>query len=634
MNTLNHPTIHPLNHRFAVLCLALVCAGATAVRAATTITVTSTADSGPGSLREALASAADGDTIDASSLSGTILLTSGELLVTNSVDILGPGPATLAVDGNFPNTTNRVFRINTNTVVSISGLTITNGHAYIGDGSPADWGGGIYNDHATLTVSNCTLSGNYAGFYGGGIFNDGSRGSSATLTIVNSTLSGNAVEVFGGGIVNDGQSGSATLTIVNSTLSGNEASGGGGIYNTDFGEGGTASVQIINSTISSNSAAGNIGGGIVNDGQSGSVSLTIVNSTLIGNSAINGGGIYNTLGALTIVNSTLSGNSAPNGGGGGISNEGGTLIVKNSALSGNSAASEGGGIRNDGAGIATVTVESSTLSGNSVEFGSGGGIFVEVGDLTISNSTLSGNSAAFGGGGIVNLGTLVINSSIVALNTAPTDPDIAGGPYTGSFNFIGGDPLLGPLQDNGGPTFTHALLPGSPAIDQGKNFSGSATDQRGFARPVDFAAIANAAGGDGSDIGAFEVQTLDSDGDGVRDDLDSCPNTAPGAVVDADGCSIDQLVPCSGPLSSGAWRNHGQYVSRVAKAANQFLAAGLITEEQKGEIVSQAASSHCGKRSTGARNVIATLPPGNPKGNGVPGTGQGSPDNKPLVCCP
>src|SRR6266849_4625612 len=90
-----------------------------------TITVTSTADSGAGTLRAALASAANGDTIDASGVTGTILLTSGELLVTNSVTIFGPGPANLAVDGNAAS---RAFNIS-GTVVTIAGLTITNGKA-------------------------------------------------------------------------------------------------------------------------------------------------------------------------------------------------------------------------------------------------------------------------------------------------------------------------------------------------------------------------------------------------------------------------------------------------------------------------------------------------------------------------
>src|SRR6266852_5528046 len=115
------------------------------------ITVTNTADSGPGTLRAALASAANGDTIDATGVSGSILLTSGELLVTNSVTILGPGPANLAVNGNAAS---RVFHIS-GTVVTIAGLTITNGRADSG-------GGGIFNDHSILTVSACTLTGNSA----------------------------------------------------------------------------------------------------------------------------------------------------------------------------------------------------------------------------------------------------------------------------------------------------------------------------------------------------------------------------------------------------------------------------------------------------------------------------------------
>src|SRR5206468_543745 len=106
----------------AILVLAV-----TPLRAAT-ITVTNTNDSGPGSLRDALANAANGDVIDASSITGTILLTSGELLVTNSVNILGPGPDMLMVNGNAAS---RVFHVDSNTVVSISSLTITNGHVSV-----------------------------------------------------------------------------------------------------------------------------------------------------------------------------------------------------------------------------------------------------------------------------------------------------------------------------------------------------------------------------------------------------------------------------------------------------------------------------------------------------------------------
>ncbi len=86
----------------------------------------------------------------------------------------------------------------------------------------------------------------------------------------------------------------------------------------------------------------------------------------------------------------------------------------------------------------------------------------------------------------------------------------------------------------------------------------------------------------------------DEDGDGVPDSLDLCPGTPAGAIVDANGCSIDQLAPCNGPISGGTWKNHGQYVSAVAQAAEAFLAQGLISPAQADEIVAQAAQSNCG----------------------------------------
>ena len=88
----------------------------------------------------------------------------------------------------------------------------------------------------------------------------------------------------------------------------------------------------------------------------------------------------------------------------------------------------------------------------------------------------------------------------------------------------------------------------------------------------------------------------DSDGDGVADSQDKCPNTPAGAVVDAHGCTIDQLVPCAGPASGGTWKNRGQYVSAVARTAEAFLAAGLITEAEKAAIVKTAAQSDCGRK--------------------------------------
>src|SRR5678816_3450238 len=134
-----------------------------------TITVMNTNDNGAGSLRQALADAVNGDTIDFnSSLNGqTIMLASGELFVATNVAINGPGANMLAVDANHAS---RVFYIGNHRNVTISGLTITNGSAP----DPYHRGGGIYNDYnATLTLSSCTISGNsgYQGV-GGGIYND------------------------------------------------------------------------------------------------------------------------------------------------------------------------------------------------------------------------------------------------------------------------------------------------------------------------------------------------------------------------------------------------------------------------------------------------------------------------------
>ena len=349
---------------------------------------------------------------------------------------------------------------------------------------------------------------------------------------MNCTVNSNSA-AYGGGIENDGSSGSATLTITNITLSGNSAfGGGGGIYNQGYT--GSATLMIVNSTLSSNSAGGNGGGGIVNLG-----SLTIVNSTVSSNStASDGGGIYDIGGpSMTIANSTVSGNSAVRSGGGILSSSafGGTkATIANSTLSDNSASS--GGIINESSGYsATLTVTNCTLSGNSATNGPGGGIYNISGypnaTLIIVNSTLSGNSGGASGCGIINDGrsgsaTLELGNDILKAAASNTNlqnlsgsivsdgynlaSDDGGGYLSQPTDILNTDPMLGLLQDNGGPTFTHSLLPGSPAVDRGKNFSGSLYDQRGlgFPRTLDNPVVPNAPGGDGTDIGAFESQSI------------------------------------------------------------------------------------------------------------------------------
>jgi len=94
----------------------------------------------------------------------------------------------------------------------------------------------------------------------------------------------------------------------------------------------------------------------------------------------------------------------------------------------------------------------------------------------------------------------------------------------------------------------------------------------------------------------IKIGPPDQDFDGVPDSADACPNTPPCSIVDANGCSIDQLAPCDGPASGGKWKNHGQYVSSVAKAVNEFLAQGVINETQADAILSAAAQSNCGSK--------------------------------------
>ncbi len=291
----------------------------------------------------------------------------------------------------------------------------------------------------------------------------------------------------GAGILNSG-----TLEVNNSSFSGNSANSGGSIYNNSSGN-----LTVNNSTFSGNSATSS-GGGIFNQG-----TLTVDNSTLSGNSATNyGGGIY-TESTLEVNNSTFSGNSANSGGG--ILNLS-TLTVNNSTFSGNSV-NNGGGIFNQG----TLTVDNSTISGNSASF-IGGGIF-NSDTLEVNNSTFSGNSATNYGGGIYNssFGLLGFKNTIVANSPSGLDCyNDSGSVDPGNTNNLvethsgcgtpsnATDPLLGPLANNGGPTQTMALLPGSPAINSGIIVTGLDTDQRDVSRPQGIA----------WDIGAYEYDQV------------------------------------------------------------------------------------------------------------------------------
>jgi CSLREA domain-containing protein len=363
----------------------------------------------------------------------------------------------------------------------------------LADNSAAADGGGIYND-GTLTLRDTTLSANRANAGGdtfgdgGGLFNTVSGIASLSHGIVrNNTIATGAAAGSGGGIYNQG-----TLTLRRSQIHTNLATrNAGGIDN--FG-----TALLANSTVLANATADGHGGGISNEGE-----LTLVDSTLSGNTATEdgGGGLYNAA-RVTISGSTIGGNSGTENGGGIYNTSSGTATLTNSTVSGNGAVDMGGGIFNLGGAISLnhVTITLNRADSNADEFGVGGGIFNGVlddvpGTVTLKNTILAGNRDTTGDGAdcqgtFSSLGHNLIQNTFDCTFSGDSANDV-----------IGQDARLGPLADHGGPTLTHALLDGSPAIDAVPlgacvNQAGNplATDQRGARRPQ----------GAACDIGAYE----------------------------------------------------------------------------------------------------------------------------------
>ncbi len=429
---------------------------------------------------------------------------------------------------------------------TISGNSVTGGPNITPDSATAGNGdGGGIDNSGKLSVTSSTFSDNSAtgginetgGFgYGGGIANSGK------LSVADSTFSGNSAtggsghdagSGGGGGIENSGM-----FSVTGCTFSGNSTVGdstnsagdgdGGGVMNAGKG-------SVADSSFSSNSASGGFGllassgagngGGIDNSG-----TLSVTGCTFSGNVATDtnviiaygyGGGLANT-GTLSVANCTFSGNTAIGGFGGyggGIANSG-SLTAAGTTFSGNTAAGsasefagygEGGAIENSG----TASITNSTLNGNSTTSTTGtfGGGIADSGTLSLTYVTSDQNSAASGGGiGIVSGGQPAVDliDSIFQNAQGGNIFGASGDFHSSGHNLFSDDPgislestdlvntapLLGPLADNGGPTFTQALLPGSPALDAGIAVAGVTTDQRGGSRPSTGA----------TDIGAFEVQ--------------------------------------------------------------------------------------------------------------------------------
>jgi predicted outer membrane repeat protein len=391
----------------------------------------------------------------------------------------GSGTGTITIDGGGQVTVSgsnasRIFLVDPGETATLKGLTLSAGTV------SGDSGGAIANN-GTLTVTNCVLSGNAvtASASGGAIYN----GNSATLTVNHSSFSG---DTAGGG---------------STDASGNSGSGGA-IYNSSGGMLTVTDSQFTSNTAGSNAAGGSGAGAIFNGG-----TLMVTGSTFSDNSGGYVGGAITNSGTATVDQSTFSGGTTQAGGG--IFNAG-SLQVTNSTFFDNTASYTGGGVGNGSGNTATLTND--TFSTNTAGYG---GAVGNAGNCTLTYVTIAGNTATNDGGGIYSSATLTLYNTLVAGNTASTanldvDADNGGGAHSGSIASISSNNLIGVdstdvvgisngtngnqigvanpglangLHNNGGPTLTIALQPGSPAIGAGVAIAGISTDQRGLLRP-------------------------------------------------------------------------------------------------------------------------------------------------------
>jgi predicted outer membrane repeat protein len=286
------------------------------------------------------------------------------------------------------------------------------------------------------------------------------------------------------------------VTLRDSIVTSNTAQNGQGAGIANFG----GTLTVTDSLVQDNVAAGGLGGGIIGFIQA----TTLETVTVSHNSAKQGGGVYVTDGTLKVVGSTISGNSATDAGGGVYDDAASAVAIVNSTLSGNSAASEGGGIGGTNSCVCGgVTLDNATVAGNHAGV-QGGGLFGNKVPFVMQNSILDGNVHHSGSFDVPDdCSGATLSGSYDLISAA------VGCTISATHDLIGVSALLGPLQNNGGPTFTQALLAGSPAIDAGDpagcrdNLGVLLTsDQRGAPRP------ANGAGTTRCDMGAFELQQV------------------------------------------------------------------------------------------------------------------------------
>jgi CSLREA domain-containing protein len=494
-------------------------------RAGTTIVVDTTADivanDGQCSLREAITAAntdassglpgecpagSGADTITlAADATYTLAISgqnednnaAGDLDIRDSLTFDGQGAT---IDANYLDRALHVVMTSANPVVEFDGVTLRNGR------SPGG-GGAILCGDGTLTLNDSTVTGNGAWGGGGGIY-----GSECEVTLNDSFVTGNWTATnggHGGGLYVRQGSLILNSSTVKNNIAGNgdyDGYGGGGIY---FESGSGIRTLTLDDSVVSNNHTGSgsshcsgPGGGIWarND-----AILVITNSTIhnnyigAGSCGHYGGGIYYVGSqSLTVTGSTLSDNASNQAGGGMYINTTAAWTIANSTVSGNTAAdawdADGGGIyAYQGSG----TIENSTIADNDAYRWGGGMVVGYYSTVYLKNTLLAENSATSAGPDCYRSGTLSSQGYNLLENTGNCS---MGGDPTG--NITGQDPHLNPLADNGGPTRTHALRPGSPAIDAGNPADCPVMDQRGEPRPVDYDDSGSAVG----DIGAFELQ--------------------------------------------------------------------------------------------------------------------------------
>jgi hypothetical protein len=396
---------------------------------------------GKTSLREAIIAANAAPTADVISFDPVVFATAKTITLTVGTELAITDSVTINGPGGGRvtvdgNATSRIFNVDgTGTlVVGISGLTLTNGKA-TGDG------GAIRVADEDLTLSNLVVTGNAATTDGG------------ALTVTAAT---------------------SKVTINDSTFKGNTASSNGGAVNVD-----TTGTLVVNRSTFSGNTAGADGGGIYFFSGG---SLTMDSSTVSGNSAntvttsVGGGGIYFfgtvSAGGFTITNSTISGNSTAKNAGGGVvlALFTGNALFQNSTITNNSASTNGGGIARTG-GSGTVTLQSTIVAGNAN---------ANTPDVSFNTlSDIAGDNNLIGAADVGNFTTSGFGN-LTGTQAAPLDP------------------LLSGLGNFGGPTQTHALQAGSPALNAGNNNAALTADQRGGT----FVRVSGAS----ADIGAFEAQ--------------------------------------------------------------------------------------------------------------------------------